>query len=143
MSADKGVRADKGANADKGVRGFELFAHLQFAHELPRGEAAALLAPYRLHLTLYGEDRVRGAALRGPLTPDFAPRLHAQLASGVLRYAEAGLRGYLRKGDSTEWMPWRRNALRPLAAALTLPFEEGVRYLLEDPPASGHSSSTA
>lgn len=130
-------------SAPAGVRGFDLVVHLQFAHELPRAAAEALVAPYALRALLYGEDTVRGAALQGALTPDFAPLLHAQLAAGTLRYAEAGLRGYLRKGESTEWMPWRRNAVRPFAAALGLPFEEGVRYLLEAPPASGHSSSTA
>lgn len=132
-----------GQGQGRGVRGFELVVHLQFARELPRAAAQALVAPYALHATLYGEDTVRGAALHGALTPDFAPRLHAQLAAGELRYAEAGLRGYLRKGDSTEWMPWRRNAVLPIQGARTLPFAEGVRYVLEAPAPSGHTSTTA
>ncbi|WP_027480603.1 hypothetical protein, partial [Deinococcus pimensis] len=81
----------------KGVRGFELDAHLTFAHPLSREDATRTLSAWGLRTTLYGDTEIRAARLTGVLDAQEVRRLlEVGLHGGVLRGAELGLRGFLR-----------------------------------------------
>lgn len=134
---------------DKGVRGFELDIHVTFARPLPEPEALrVLLALEGFRVELYRPHAsalhagvggvIEGAAvpsgrLTGPLhDPDGVRAGLAALLAGEARYAEVGVRGFLRSSaGQTEWMPWRRTQVLPRADTARLTFEEGVRFVLE------------
>lgn len=127
-----------GGERVRGVRGFELDAHLSFAHPLSRDEATRVLSAWGLRTTLYGltpdgEGEVRAARLTGSLAGDEVRRLlQVGLEGGVLRGAELGLRGFLRSpSGATDYVPWRRNVVLASRAWHDVKLEEGVRYVLE------------
>lgn len=137
------------SNTEKGVRGFELDIHVAFARPLPEGDALrALLALdgfrvdlYRPHASALHAGRggvlegagVPSARLTGPLRePDAVRAGLAALLQGEARYAEVGVRGFLRSGSGqTDWMPWRRTQVLGRQDLSRLTFEEGVRFVLE------------
>ena len=137
---------------DKGARGFDLDLHLAFVGRLPEAEAIAALRVldgfrvdlYRPHAQALrrepqlpesqAEDAgVPSARLTGPLRdPEAVRAALAALLGGPVRYAEVGVRGFLRSAEGqTEWMPWRRNRVLRRAETAQIAFEEGVRYVLE------------
>lgn len=134
---------------DKGVRGFELDIHVTFTGPLPEPDALRTLLTldgfrvelYRPHASALHAGAggvivgaaVPSARLTGPLREPDAVRAGLRaLLQGDARYAEAGLRGFLRSGSGqTEWMPWRRTTVLPRAQTERVTFEEGVRFVLE------------
>ena len=122
-----------GSNTVKGTRGFELDAHLAFARVLTRDEATHALRGWTGRVELYGEATVRGARVTGPLDADATRALlRVGLEGGVFRYAEAGLRGFMRSAEGfTDWVPWRRNVVLARTDVDRVLFEEGIRYVLE------------
>ena len=48
-----------------------------------------------------------------------------------LKYAEIGLRGYLRTSRSTDYVPWKRNVILKKPDLERVVLEEGVKYVLE------------
>ena len=125
--------APTGSNTIKGTRGFELDAHLAFADALTRDAAAHALRGWTGRVELYGENTVRGARVTGPLDAHTVRALlRAGLEGSTFRYAEAGLRGFLRSAEgATDWVPWRRNVVLARTNVDDVLFEQGVRYVLE------------
>lgn len=123
---------NQNVNTQKGERGFEFDAHVTFAAPLSPAQAQELLRGFGLRAELYGQGAVSGARLTGKADLERA-RLEvlSLMQSGRVRRVEAGLRGFLRLGDDTDWMPWRRNVIVPPEGWARLPFEEGLRYVLE------------
>lgn len=131
---------------EKGQRGFELDIHVTFHQPLPRAAALReLLALEGMRVDLYQphpqamptavevKDEVPSARLTGKLTDEETVRASLlALLAGSVRYAEVGIRGFLRRADGqTDWMPWRRTVVLPRQEVARVAFEEGVRYVLE------------
>ncbi|ADV67080.1 hypothetical protein [Deinococcus maricopensis] len=122
-----------GSSTVKGTRGFELDAHLAFTGTLTPEQARHALRGWTGRIDLYGGETVRSARVTGPLDADATRALlRAGLEGGTLRYAEVGLRGFLRSADGvTDWVPWRRNVVLARTDVDGVQFESGVRYVLE------------
>lgn len=138
------------APPEKGVKGFELDIHVAFSAPLPEAQAIAALrvlegfrvdlyCPHPQAISRSAPDSalvdagVPSARLTGPLHDAEAVRAAlAALLVGPARAIEVGVRGFLRSAEGqTEWMPWRVNRVLSRHQTAQLPFEPGVRYVLE------------
>lgn len=144
------VPPQKTGSPEKGVKGFELDIHVTFSAPLPEAQAIAALRVlegfrvdlYRPHPqaisrhvpdTALTDAGVPSARLTGPLHDAEAVRAAlAALLGGPARSVEVGVRSFLRSAEGqTEWMPWRVNRVLSRHQTAQLPFEPGVRYVLE------------
>jgi len=114
------------------TRGFELQIQLTWSEALERRRTPLLLERFAaLQAEFLGEgEQVRTTILRGQMPRDEVLALLNPLLERV-KYAEIGLRGYLRSERSTEYMPWKRNVIVKKPELERVLLEEGVKYLLE------------
>ena len=113
-------------------RGFELQVQLTWKEALERRRTPLLLEPFAsLQAEFLGEgEQVRTTILRGQMPRNELLALLFPLLEGV-KYAEIGLRGYLRGEHSTEYIPWKRNVIVKKPELERVLLEEGVKYVLE------------
>jgi len=113
-------------------RGFELQIQLTWIEALERRHTPLLLEPFAaLQAEFLGDgEQVRTTLLRGQMPRNELLALLVPLLERV-KYAEIGLRGYLKSESSTEYMPWKRNVIVKKPELERVLLEEGVKYLLE------------
>lgn len=113
-------------------RGFELQLQLNWKDALERSRTPLFLEPFAaLQAEFLGEEQwvrtviLRGQMPRAEVLEKLAPLLER------LKYAEIGLRGYLRTSRSTDYVPWKRNVILKKSELERVLMEEGVKYVLE------------